>query len=94
MIGGTTMERVINERYGFITEDDVSDLVKAAPDMMVLIRCGCGRRTCRMDQVADQIAEISEGDDYVRDVALIADNFQRVKEGRPYIPATGVMVKN
>jgi len=91
MIGGGTMAAVINERHGFICDVDLPELVKAAPDMMVLIRCGCSRYTCRMDQVADQVAAIEKGTDYVRDVSLTADNFERISANIPYIVASGVV---
>jgi len=90
MIGGMTMERVINEQYGFIKDTDLPELIEAAPDMMVLVRCGCGRFTCRMDQVTTEVNRV-QSDDYVRDVCLPSDNHARVEKGLPYINAQGVV---
>jgi len=90
MVGGTTMMMVL-ERGGFIRDTDLPALVESVPDMMVLIRCGCGRYTCRMDQVSDQVKTIEEGTDYVRDVCLIADNHDRIENGMPYLKAKCVI---
>jgi hypothetical protein len=84
-IANSTMDNVINEQYGFITSADILNLIEDYADMMVLIRCGCGRYTCRLDQVDTAIRIVEKNGDYVRDVSLIADNYERVKNGQSYI---------
>jgi hypothetical protein len=79
------IDRVINEQYGFITKEDILDLLDSFAAMMVLIRCGCGRYTCRLDQVDTAIRLVEKKGDYVRDVSLVADNYKRVKEGKQFI---------
>lgn len=92
MIGGEAMDRVINEQHGFIRAEDVPALAEVAPDMMVIARCGGGRYTCRMDQVPGVVAMVdADPNDYLRDVCLTADNFQRVEQNEKYIPAEGIV---
>ena len=63
----------IKARYGFITEDEVEELKQIDRFRQVLVRCGCGRFTCAVQDVDHFIGMILKSkEDYVRDVSLLA----------------------
>tara|TARA_R110000751_G_scaffold20412_1_gene59766 strand:- start:809 stop:1030 length:222 start_codon:yes stop_codon:yes gene_type:complete len=70
---GINLIKMKEEHHGFITQEMIKDLVKMAPNYMVLIRCGGCRLTCKVQDV-DHIVEIfnASNEDYVRDVSFIA----------------------
>jgi UDP-N-acetylglucosamine transferase subunit ALG13 len=59
------------ERYGFVSDSELDEVVKESRLQKVLIRCGNGRLLCAA-QDAKHFVEIinASGKDYVRDVSL------------------------
>lgn len=56
---------------GFLTENELADVVKSNPHLTVLVRCGGGRFTCYAQDVEHFTNIIkAEGSDYVRDVSV------------------------
>ena len=68
-----SIQEQIKSQGGFITKKDIEDLVEVDRLRQVLVRCGCGRFTCAVQDV-DHFVGIIEGskEDYIRDVALLA----------------------
>lgn len=68
-----TLEQLKKENHGFLTSETIKDLVKIAPDHMVLIRCGGCRLIVRAKEVEYVVNTFDSVDyDYVRDVAFLA----------------------
>jgi hypothetical protein len=68
-----TIAQMKSENYGFITDKDIPVIVQEDRFQKVLVRCGCGRFTCAVQDVEHFISIIErDGKDYVRDVALIS----------------------
>ena len=76
MKGGTkmtTIEKIKNEHYWFITEDTLPNLIKENRLQPCLVRCSGGRFTCPAQDVAHFVAIIDASTyDYVRDVSIPA----------------------
>lgn len=66
--------RKINNNGGFLSLEDVDQVVEVSRLAQLLVRCGNGRFTCAAQDVR-WFCEIirRDGKDYVRDVSLIAD---------------------
>ena len=71
----TTIERVRQNNYGFITEDDLPGIISENRLQPCLVRCGSGRFSCPAQDVAHFVAMVdsAESDDYVRDVSLLVN---------------------
>lgn len=68
-----SIQEQIKSQGGFITEKDIEDLVEVDRLRQVLVRCGCGRFTCAVQDVDHFIGMILKSkEDYVRDVSLLA----------------------
>ncbi len=67
-------EKIAANDY-FLDMDDLAGVIAANRLLPVLVRCGCGRFTCAAQDVAHFVAIVgNSGDEYVRDVALIAQH--------------------
>ena len=65
----------IKARYGFITDDEVEELKQIDRFRQVLVRCGCGRFTCAVQDVDHFVGIIERSkEDYIRDVRLLDDD--------------------
>jgi hypothetical protein len=64
----------ISERYGFITSEDRDTILAAQPDFrgQVLVRCGCNRFLCTLQDLPARMQEVEAQGDYVRDVCVPA----------------------
>jgi len=63
-------DAIMNEG-GFITDLQLTELVKASPKLLLLVRCGAGRFLVNADSVKHFCDIIGrEGSDYVRDVSI------------------------
>jgi hypothetical protein len=65
----------IREQYGFVTDIDVAELRKLLPNpsLRVLVRCGCDRFVCPLNELEHRMAEVEKKGDYVRDVSVPAN---------------------
>lgn len=76
----------IVDNGGFIdTKQDIADLAAIDRLRQVLVRCGCCRFTCAVQDVNHLLDIIkADGRDYVRDVSLLAGDpaFEQVKRER------------
>ena len=75
----TVFNRIINERGGFITEEDKAGLMPAFSQLEVLVRTGCNRYLCALEDVEQVFSMVEKKNDYVRDVGLTSENFKRIK---------------
>ena len=85
-----TMNKVLDNQCGFLTQDDVAELIDDYADMQVLIRTGMNRYLCPMNKIEDTIELVSSKGDYVRDVGLTSKNANRIRRGENYLTATGI----
>lgn len=60
----------MRERSGFIGEDEADRLAAVLPDLVVLVRCGCGRALVYVDTLRAFVAAVEAAGDYVRDVSI------------------------
>jgi hypothetical protein len=64
-------QKLLDTKCGFVTDADVPGLVAEDRFTQVLVRCGCGRFVCPVQDVAHFVKIIeNEGSDYVRDVSI------------------------
>jgi hypothetical protein len=63
--------------FGFITANQMPDLIALDRLHPVLVRCGGGRFTCGAQDVAHFIKCVEAGGDYVRDVCVPAGSIER-----------------
>lgn len=73
-----TLQEIFNrirDRFGFITIADVEEIRKLMPSprLQVLVRCGCDRFLCGLDELDFRLAEVDRKGDYVRDVSIPAN---------------------
>lgn len=68
----TTRQKLLKETFGFITtKEDEEKLIKEDRLQPVLVRCGGGRFSCPVQDLAHFISIINrDGKDYVRDVSV------------------------
>lgn len=67
----------IEGECGFMTSDDLAILVKHSPNHVVLVRCGGGRFMTPAKDVVHFVDIVTQqGDDYVRDVSLLPDEWR------------------
>lgn len=72
-INKMAIEEYRAKNHGFITEEDLPEIVKANRFEKLLVRCGCGRFTCSAQDVAHFMGIIRrEKSDYIRDVSFPA----------------------
>jgi len=65
------IQKIKKEQHGFILSDDVAALTEHDRFTRCLVRCGCGRFVCPVQDVAHFVAIVEKsGIDYVRDVSL------------------------
>jgi hypothetical protein len=65
------LTKIHKEQFGFITEDQIDELIEKNRLMKVLVRCGCGRFVCPVQDVRHFISIIQkEGSDYIRDISI------------------------
>ena len=65
---------------GFLTEEQLPELVKLDRLHPVLVRCGGGRFTCGAQDVAHFLKCVTAGGDYVRDVSIPAGCEERAAQ--------------
>ena len=68
----TLLKILSKTQFGFITKEDLDDLVKKMPNLKVLIRCGRDRYITTAALAEQKMREVEEQGDYVRDVSLPA----------------------
>jgi hypothetical protein len=76
------IHRIRHQQGGFLTSDDVKALVELDRLHLVLVRCGCGRFLCPVQDLEhfttiirehrEKVGPTSPTGDYVRDVSLPA----------------------
>lgn len=66
----TLLKILSKQQFGFITKEDLSDLVDKMPTLKVLIRCGMDRYVTTAYLATQKMAWVEEQGDYVRDVSL------------------------
>ena len=72
------IKKTINDKYGFIQDSDLDQVIAEDRLYPCLIRCGCGRFTCPAQDVKHFIDIIEkEGSDYIRDVSLSPQGSKR-----------------
>lgn len=65
------IEKKLNENMGFITENELAQIINENRLQPVLVRCGSGRFVCPAQDVQHFIdIIIREGTDYIRDVSI------------------------
>ena len=66
-----TIERLLNENYGFFTEADLPNIIFENRLQPCLVRCGSGRFTCPAQDVANFVKMVESSEDYVRDISIL-----------------------
>lgn len=65
------IQKIREEQHGFILDADVEALTKHNRFTRCLVRCGCGRFVCPVQDVKHFVDIVTKsGIDYVRDVSL------------------------
>lgn len=76
------LAEVLGERMGFVTKAELA-VIAASRDyggIMMLVRCGSGRFLARAGEASHFVDIVTrEGSDYVRDVAISADQADRLR---------------
>ena len=57
------------ENYGFVSKDDLADILEANRLELLLVRYGCGRLLAPAQNITQIVAMIEGSGDYVRDVS-------------------------
>lgn len=67
----SVIQKALDEKMGFITDVELSEVVKENRMQLLLIRCGCGRFLVPAQDAKHFIDIIKrEGTDYIRDVSI------------------------
>ena len=79
---------------GFLSSEDLPDLIKIERLQQVLVRCGGCRFTCAAQDVEHLIKCIDAGGDYVRDVSFKSGALAEAEMWRPEPPLRPVVSKS
>lgn len=74
---------IASKPMGFLTEADMSELIKLDRLCPVLVRLGGGRFTCGAQDCAHLIECVEAGGDYVRDVSFPVGSIERAAKWQP-----------
>lgn len=77
------IQRINEQRYGFLLDSDIPELIALDRLCQVLVRCGGCRFTCSAQDVAHLEACVKAGGDYVRDVSFPVGALERAAA---YVP--------
>lgn len=81
--------------FGFLTAEDMPELIALARLHPVLVRCGRCRFTCAAQDFAFVKESVEKNGDYLRDVSFPIGSFERAADWRPApLPAPVRLVCN
>lgn len=68
-----TIAQIKDQNFGFISMEDLPDIIHENRLQLILVRCGCGRFLTPAQNVAHFVSIIEkEGSDYIRDLCFPA----------------------
>lgn len=65
------IQKLLDEKYGYITDKDIPEIIKENRLQQVIVRCGSGRFICPAQDLQHFIGIIErEKSEYIRDVSI------------------------
>lgn len=69
--------------HGFLTKEQMPELIRLDPEFPVLVRCGMGRFVCPAHKCAERVNRVHWQGDYVRDVSIPVGSDARAASWQP-----------